>query len=140
MAHVLGRLKQYFWCSVFTTNYDQGANSQAGAYYLKLRYWLFDPEKDAPEAVSGFVLSASTVRFATTRRKALNASVLALTVTSGARDFHGMKITAERNPLRHAQCPGAHPVQVRRGERDLQGRPERQPDLGLYLVIPLHRQ
>lgn len=99
-ANVLARLKQFFWCSVFSTNYDQGANSQAGADYVKLRYWLFDSTKEAPEAVARFELSMSTLRNATTRRKALYAGILALTVTTGARDFHtGMKLSAERVKL-----------------------------------------
>lgn len=94
-ANVVSRLKQFFWCTVFSSNYDQGANSQAGADYGKLRYWLFDETKEAPEAVGGFSLSASSLRGATTRRKALYAGVLALTVTIGARDFHsGLRLTA----------------------------------------------
>jgi hypothetical protein len=122
-ANVLSRLKQYFWCTVFTTNYDQGANSQAGADYLKLRYWLFDPKKDAPEAVRDFALSASTIRFATTRRKALNAGVLALTVTSGARDFHtGMKLTAERVASDKIDSHHVFPKGFLAGKTDKEGR------------------
>ncbi|GAA0952173.1 DUF262 domain-containing protein [Kribbella koreensis] len=96
-VNILGRLKKFFWCTVFSTNYDQGANSQASADYSKLKYWLFDPSKEAPEAVASFSLSASTLKAATTRRKALYAGLLALTVTAGARDFHtGLKLTADR--------------------------------------------
>lgn len=96
-ANVLGRLKQFFWCSVFGTNYDQGANSQASADYAKVKYWLFDGAKEPPEAIANFTLMEETLRTATTRRKALNAGILALTVTTGARDFHtGLKLTAER--------------------------------------------
>ncbi len=122
-VNVLGRLKQYFWCTVFATNYDQGANSQAGADYAKLRYWLFDSTKEAPEAVSGFALSSSTLRSATTRRKALYAGVLALTVTSGARDFHsGLKLTAER--VRNDKIDSHHvfPKAYLSGKKDSQGR------------------
>src|SRR5450756_960086 len=91
------RVMQFFWCTVFTTNYDQGANSQAGADFGKLRYWLFDPSKEAPEAVAHFSLLDTTLRTATTRRKALYAGILALSVKAGARDFHtGMKLTPER--------------------------------------------
>ncbi len=96
-ANVLARVKQFFWCSVFMTNYDQGANSQAGADFAKLRYWLFDSTLDAPEAVARFSLTDETIASATTRRKALYSGLLALTVTSGARDFHsGLKLTAEK--------------------------------------------
>lgn len=96
-AAVLGRVKQFFWCTVFSANYDQGANSQAGADYSKLRYWLFDESAEAPEAVANFSLSLSGLRTATTRRKALYAGVIALTVTVGARDFHtGLRLTADK--------------------------------------------
>lgn len=96
-ASVLGRVKQFFWCSVFMTNYDQGANSQAGADYSRLRYWLFDAEMAPPEVVSEFSLSEEVIASATTRRKALYSGILALTVTSGARDFHtGLKLTPEK--------------------------------------------
>lgn len=96
-SNVLLRVMQFFWCTVFTTNYDQGANSQAGADFGKLRYWLFDPSKEAPEAVAHFSLLDTTLRTATTRRKALYAGILALSVKAGARDFHtGMKLTPER--------------------------------------------
>ncbi|MBT1543558.1 DUF262 domain-containing protein [Curtobacterium flaccumfaciens pv. flaccumfaciens] len=96
-ATVLSRVKEFFWCSVFMTNYDQGANSQAGADYSKLRYWLFNPEMTPPEVISGFNLSEEVIASATTRRKALYSGILALTVTSGARDFHsGLKLTPEK--------------------------------------------
>ncbi len=122
-ANVLGRLKQYFWCTVFSTNYDQGANSQAGADYSKLKYWLFDPAKDAPEAVRDFALTESTLRVATTRRKALNAGVLALTVTSGARDFHtGLKLTAERVKSDKIDSHHVFPKAYLSGKQDPQGR------------------
>ncbi|OMC31099.1 hypothetical protein A5739_14000 [Mycobacterium colombiense] len=123
-ANVLGRLKQYFWCTVFSTNYDQGANSQAGADYAKLRYWLFDPAKEAPEAVREFALSATALLVATTRRKALYAGVLALTVTSGARDFHsGLKLTADRVKSDKIDSHHVFPKAYLSGKKDKQGRP-----------------
>lgn len=94
---IFERLKQFFWCSVFSSSYDQGANSQAGADYARLRYWLFDSTKDAPEAVKAFSLLDATVANATTRRKALYAGILALTASCGAKDFHtGSILNAER--------------------------------------------
>lgn len=118
-ANVLNRLKQFFWCTVFSTNYDQGANSQAGADYAKLKYWLFDPSKDAPEAVSNFALAESSLRSATTRRKALNAGVLALTVTAGARDFHtGLKLTAEKVKAEKIDSHHVFPKAFLSGKRD----------------------
>ena len=87
------RLRRFFWCSVFTSNYDQGANSQAGADYIRLKSWLFDESAEPPESIGG-VISAASVATATTRRKALYSGLLALSVREGARDFHdGEKIT-----------------------------------------------
>ena len=87
-AATLARLERFFWCSVFASNYDQGANSQAGADYQKLREWLFDPDKPKPEAVNSLGLTTSVLRSATVRRKALYNGILALTVKTGAKDFH----------------------------------------------------
>lgn len=93
----IDRLKRYFWCSVFTSNFDQGANSQAGADYVKLSAWIIDEEAPSPEALSELNISASVLASATTRRKAIYSGLLALSVQNGARDFHsGQKLTAER--------------------------------------------
>ncbi|MET9629542.1 DUF262 domain-containing protein [Lentzea sp. NPDC006480] len=93
----IDRLKQYFWCTVFTSNFDQGANSQAGADYIKLAEWVKDPIASAPEAIETLHISASVLATATTRRKAIYAGLIALSVQSGARDFHtGEKLTPER--------------------------------------------
>jgi hypothetical protein len=121
-ANVINRLKQFFWCTVFSTNYDQGANSQAGADYSKLKYWLFDPSADAPEAIAQFDLAVSTLRTATTRRKALYAGVLALTVTAGARDFHSsLKITAERLRIDKIDSHHVFPKAFLASKRDAEG-------------------
>jgi hypothetical protein len=90
------RLRQYFWCTTFTTNFDQGANSQAGADYGRLKGWLFDDKAPAPEAVADFAFAEDTLRSAVVRRKALHAGVMALTIGKGAKDFHtGQKLTAQ---------------------------------------------
>ena len=52
LGNAKDRLKQFFWCSVFMTNYDQGGNSQAQADYGKLKGWVTDPRTDPPEAVA----------------------------------------------------------------------------------------
>lgn len=87
-ASVLERLRQFFWCTTFMTNYDQGANSQAGADYSKLKDWLFDPSQPAPEAVADFSVTEEMLLGAKVRRKALHAGLLALTAKNGAKDFH----------------------------------------------------
>lgn len=91
----LERLSQYFWCTTFMTNFDQGANSQAGADYQRLTKWLADADAEAPEAVASFAFSESTLRSANVRRKALHAGVMALTIRTGAKDFHSaQRLTA----------------------------------------------
>ncbi|MGV1004857.1 MAG: GmrSD restriction endonuclease domain-containing protein [Candidatus Nanopelagicales bacterium] len=92
------RLSQFFWCSTFMANYDQGANSQAGADYAHLKKycikdddqvgWLFEPSEEPPEAVQKFSLAESALLEATVRRKALLAGVMALTIKAGAKDFY----------------------------------------------------
>jgi hypothetical protein len=101
------RISQYFWCSTFMTNFDQGANSQAGADYARLKTWVIDdksPKAEAddkslkpPEAIEKFNLSESQIFSATVRRKALHAGIMALTINAGAKDFYnGEKITPTR--------------------------------------------
>jgi len=118
-AGALDRLARYFWCTTFMTNFDQGANSQAGADYALLKYWLQDGEAPAPEAVADFNLRDSTLLGATIRRKALHAGVMALTIRSGAKDFHsGQKLTAsklvERKIDSHHIFPRAYLVDLKK--------------------------
>ncbi|MFE1908329.1 DUF262 domain-containing protein [Streptomyces gardneri] len=91
------RLQRFYWCSVFTTNYDQGANSQVGADYARLKTWVIDGEGTAPEALEELPLSAATFRTASVRRKALYSGLMCLLVKSGAEDFHtGQAMTPYR--------------------------------------------
>ena len=83
-----GRLAQFFWCSTFMASYDQGANSRAGADYLKLKEWVTTGDGTPPLAVEKFSLAESALRDAPVRRKALHAGVMALTIRAGAKDFY----------------------------------------------------
>lgn len=90
------KLEQYFWCTVFMTNYDQGANSQAGADHARLDEWLTGSDK-APEAVAEFAVTSADLRSARTNRRALYRGVMALTVRHGGKDFHNtQRLTAPR--------------------------------------------
>jgi hypothetical protein len=96
-ASAFERLQQFFWCSVFTTNYDQGANSQVGADYALLKDWVISGSGDSPEAVRELPISVSTFRSASVRRKALYAGMMCLLVKSRAEDFHtGQAMTPYR--------------------------------------------
>jgi hypothetical protein len=93
----LKRLEEFFWCSVFMANYDQGANSQAQADYKALRWWLADPNQPAPEAVADFNFTTSQLAAARINRRALYRGTMALTMNAGAVDFHKrLKLTHVR--------------------------------------------
>ncbi|MER5868053.1 DUF262 domain-containing protein [Kitasatospora sp. NPDC002040] len=91
------RLQKFFWNTVFTTNYDQGANSQAGADYGRLKNWAVTGEGPTPEAIDELPLDAANFRSASVRRKALYAGLMCLLVKSRAEDFHtGQAMTPYR--------------------------------------------
>ncbi len=91
------RLKQYFWASVFATNFDQGGNSQAQADFGRLRDWLQDPARPAPEAVADFSFTTTQLASSRRNRRALYRGVMALVMQSGALDFHTKeRITAAK--------------------------------------------
>ncbi|MFH8389922.1 DUF262 domain-containing protein [Streptomyces sp. NPDC018036] len=81
------RLRQYYWCTVFTENFDQGANSQAGADYKLLRGWVVGESQEAPEAVAEFNLTDYDLLSARANRKALFRGFVTLLIQSGAKDF-----------------------------------------------------
>jgi hypothetical protein len=100
------KLERYFWCTVFMTNFDQGANSQAGADYMALRKWLTDGSQE-PEAVADFDLSTTQVATATVNRRALYRGIMALTIRHGAKDFH-LAQTLTRERLNERQIDAHH--------------------------------
>ncbi|MFJ3477312.1 GmrSD restriction endonuclease domain-containing protein [Streptomyces microflavus] len=86
-GHARERLRQYYWCSIFTENYDQGANSQVGADYKLLKGWVVDGQSQPPEAVANFNLTDADLLSARSNRKALYRGVVTLLIQSGAKDF-----------------------------------------------------
>ncbi|MFF4494059.1 GmrSD restriction endonuclease domain-containing protein [Streptomyces sp. NPDC001546] len=96
-SQALRRLQQFFWASTFTTNYDQGANSQMGADYSRLSRWVISGDGEAPEAVSELPINATTLRTASVRRKALYSGLMCLLIKNKAADFHtGQSMTVTR--------------------------------------------
>lgn len=82
------RLQQYYWCSIFTENFDQGANSQVGADYKLLKGWVANQEESqAPEAVENFDLTDADLLSARANRKALYRGVMSLLIQGGSKDF-----------------------------------------------------
>ena len=90
-AYALDKIQRYFWSSVFTTNFDQGAASQSEKDYRDLVEWLRDAKKNGksvlPEAVGEIAITADSLFSATVKKKALLQGLMALTVTAGAEDF-----------------------------------------------------
>ncbi|MGW0879520.1 GmrSD restriction endonuclease domain-containing protein [Streptomyces sp. NPDC002671] len=83
----LRKIRRFFWCSVFSRNYDQGGNSQAGKDFADLTSWLNEGEI-VPEAVDGFTFTGEVLDAARINLQALYKGVMALTLSGGARDFH----------------------------------------------------
>ncbi|MFF4030367.1 DUF262 domain-containing protein [Streptomyces sviceus] len=88
-GHARERLRQYYWCSIFTENFDQGANSQVGADYKLLKGWVTADREgiQPPEAVENFSLTDADLLSARSNRKALYRGVVSLLIQSGAKDF-----------------------------------------------------
>ncbi|WP_197512506.1 DUF262 domain-containing protein [Mycobacterium sp. 852002-10029_SCH5224772] len=90
-AKALEKIRQYFWASVFTTNFDQGAASQSEKDYHDLRRWLHDLKENGkpitPEVIDDLQITADSLLSATAKKKALLQGLMALTITCGARDF-----------------------------------------------------
>ncbi|MFE5629659.1 DUF262 domain-containing protein [Streptomyces sp. NPDC056543] len=90
------KIRRFFWCSVFSRNYDQGGNSQAGRDFTDLTAWL-SGEETTPEAVRDFSFSDGVLDTARINLQALYKGVMALTLSAGARDFHtGSILTPEK--------------------------------------------
>lgn len=103
------KLRRYFWCTSFTGNFDQGANSQAQSDYLALQKWIGGDDTAAPEALGeSLPIRGDVIESATTRKTAYFKAVMALLARAEARDFHeGQKMTPARV---RAQAIEAHHV------------------------------
>ncbi|GHF58506.1 hypothetical protein GCM10018790_40500 [Kitasatospora xanthocidica] len=97
-AEARERLLQYYWCSIFTENFDQGANSQVGADYKLLKAWVVDPDAQEPEAVKDFDLTDADLLSARANRKALYRGVMSLLIQGGAKDFRSAQAVSNSRP------------------------------------------
>jgi hypothetical protein len=80
------KLATWFWCSVFSQAYDQGAGSQAERDYNQLKAWL--EEGAAPDSVSDGKFDSEVLFTTVSRREAVYRGVICLVLKDGARDFH----------------------------------------------------
>ncbi|WP_449349959.1 GmrSD restriction endonuclease domain-containing protein [Streptomyces shaanxiensis] len=93
------RLQHYYWCSIFTENFDQGANSQVGADYKLLKDWVTNQEgSQAPEAVESFNLTDADLLSARANRKALFRGVMSLLIQGGSKDFLSAQAVSNIRP------------------------------------------
>jgi hypothetical protein len=87
------RFKQWFWCSGLSAAYDRAANTQAARDYAELRRW--SEEGEEPSTVADFSFDRTRLREITPKQQAVYKALMALTISSGARDFHhGQELTA----------------------------------------------
>lgn len=91
---IRSRLKRWFWCSVFSQVYEQGANSQAVKDATELSNWIAGGS--APDSVRDFKFESDVLRETTPRQRGIYRGCVALILRDEARDFHsGQKITAK---------------------------------------------
>jgi hypothetical protein len=88
-----GKVKRWFWCSVFAQAYENAPNSQAAKDLMELRDWTNDGKE--PQTVRDFDFDIDLLRQVTPRQRAIYRGVIALILRNEARDFHtGKRITA----------------------------------------------
>lgn len=87
------RFKQWFWCSGFSAAYDRAANTQAARDYAELRRWSEGGVE--PTTIANFTFDRSRLREITPKQQSVYKALMALVISSGARDFHhGQEVTA----------------------------------------------
>jgi hypothetical protein len=95
IAGAWGKIRRWYWCSVFGQAYENAPNSQAAADYQQLTAWL--KGKAPPVSVRGFRLDQDSLRHVTHHQRALYRGILTLILSHGARDFHtGQRLTPQR--------------------------------------------
>lgn len=89
----LGKLKNWFWCSVFTGAYENSPNSATERDVPELLGWFGGGEE--PESVYTFEFNPKRWREITGRQRALYRATIALLMRDNPLDFHhGSAITA----------------------------------------------
>ena len=81
-----GRIRRWFWCSVFSQAYDNAPNSTAENDVPALEAWLQGgPE---PDVVTNFSFDPNLWRDITVRQRALYRATIALAMSGNPLDFH----------------------------------------------------
>jgi hypothetical protein len=85
--------RRWFWCSVFSQNYENAPNSQSAKDLLEMDRYLAGQAE--PEAIATFRFDPAILRDVTVRQRGLYRGTLCLVMSCGARDLHtGDPITA----------------------------------------------
>lgn len=107
------RLKQWFWCVVFSGAYESAPNSKSAKDVVEVGAW-FDGGP-VPESIDGFRFDPRTLRDVTPRQRSIYRGTICLTLASGAgaKDFHTQavitgKLMDEHGIDDHHVFPAAH--------------------------------
>lgn len=80
------QVRQWFWCAVFSQQYDSTPNTQSAKDLTGLVTWFQGGAR--PETVQAFKFDPNTLREVTPRQRALYRAVICLILANGARDFY----------------------------------------------------
>ena len=86
------QLKRWFWCAVFSQQYESSPNSQSAKDYSELIAWLKGGAE--PETITSLKFDPSTLREVTPRQRAIYRGTICLILgcAGGARDFHTQSV------------------------------------------------
>ena len=115
------KIKQWFWCTVFSQSYESSALSQAATDTTSLKEWLIGGKP--PEAVLSTKLNISKedLRTITPKQNAIYRGIMCLMISNGMLDFHsGRRIDKEiiKDLEDHHIFPSAYLKGVNTDEKD----------------------
>jgi hypothetical protein len=94
VARLRARCQRWFWCSVFTGEYESSSISLAERDAPALKEWL--DGGDEPEVVRDFEFTPQRWRSITPRQEGAYKATIALLLRAGPRDFHtGVRLSPE---------------------------------------------
>lgn len=88
------KIIRWFWCSIFSKNYDASTDTRAMKDYFEMLKWFNG--NNEPDAVKNFSIQFVDLRNTTKPSDAVYKGIICLIVKNGAKDFHdGKKITTQ---------------------------------------------
>jgi hypothetical protein len=90
-------LRRWYWCSVFSQAYEQGASSRAAADFQVLLSWLGSRRGQVPDVISSFKFDPELLRKVTTKQRALYRACMSMIIRKRICDIHtGTQITEDQ--------------------------------------------